>query len=680
MSKVASWFERQKIRNQRFVSVQDLFFGQKKIAYLIYRVKIFNLQTVIRYLFFCFFFIANYTVLIYKLFSIIAIMVLLQWIISSFWWGALECMRSKIRHDFNAHAETTLDITLGSYLYFSFLVTLILLLIFYSLWHHYIFDSSMPDKIQFFILFYCIKISLSLLLNTFHSGAYAITRIIRTPFSILIPDLIGILVIIILYPLFPEEAALFALVIRSLISMVLIYRFVLRMYHFYELNPVFPSNKAFLRWIKKIPLKEFLLAGLSFVMIKQDMVFIILATLFMENSLISNELFIVLFLVNPMFIATTNWAFLFYFDRKRVKGNDFTQMINYYNKSIEKATIFFALIYWFIALLAVALLISLSACRYLILFLPFFIIKAKLADLQIKRFSYNSYIDIIIAGCFLLGSYTALFIANLNILPSYFLALLSLVVMIKFLQKPRFSIKTERYYKLPINLYNFLYKLTELSDQALTIYYITTSADIHIHQEFYVLNKLSDKFVGDNEEICIIDNSHYLFFTLNKNIPSHKLIEAGVGLIKSIEKSSISNHEHLSNLILNRQEVFQKFLPRFSFKNEDIVSADNIKQRFFETFPKGTCFSPQPEFGREAVPMDLEDIRSLYTQAIQYLFYTRIKRYSLYDITVYYSHMTIECIFSIPRKQYPNSALREWQVFLHKQNIFQSLRLLIKPA
>lgn len=668
MSKLRNWFQHQKNNNARFVSVQDLFFGQKKTAYIFYRVKLFNLKNLIHYAFFCFFFISSYKGLSYHSFSIIALLVLIQNALFSFWWGALETMRTRVRHDYYAHDNNQLNQNIGHYLLLSLLVAIALWALGYFIWIMYIKKSNFTFLLQNFILFYFIYSPMMLIVRSFHTGIYAITRIVRTPLSIMIPDLLGLLTLCLLYPILNEHAPLYAIITQSVSGLILQLKFVSRMYEFYDVTPILPRAGDFIKWLIKFPILEFLIAGLSFFCINADIVLIAIITYFMQTGLISNQIFATIFLIHPIIAASTDWAILFYFDRKRVRSNDFKKMITFYDQMVGKAALVFALFYWLIAVIATLLIISPKAAIELILFLPFFIVKSKLADLEIKTFSYNFYFDLLLVNGWFVFVGVIIYFINIPFLYSYFIALLAIVIGIKLLKKPIFKkIEVKNFYKLPISFFSFLHQLTITKELPLTLYYFSFVKNIHSHQKFYILDMIAYKFLRSNEDLCIISDLECLFFTKKRTIHRYALFNASSGLLRSIEKKEIFCLEHLTHLALNRTDFFSKFLPPMPVK---IFSIDEIKQEFFKLFPKGIYFSPEPELGPEAIIMPIEDTRELYIKALGYLFYTYKPIPSDYEINVYYVNNQIEGIFAIIKRDYYTQRISYWHRFLLEQNIW----------
>ncbi len=92
-----SWFLRQKNRADRFSSIQDLLFSDNAKRYIEYRLRLFNLQVIFRFLIHLFLvsflfsgksrFLLLTTILAYAL----------DGTIKSFFWGALEALREKVR-------------------------------------------------------------------------------------------------------------------------------------------------------------------------------------------------------------------------------------------------------------------------------------------------------------------------------------------------------------------------------------------------------------------------------------------------------------------------------------------------------------------------------------------------------------------------------------------------------
>ena len=673
MSKLNHWLKQQQNSNQRFVSLQDLFFSQKKNAYLLYRVKLFNLQYLIHYAFFCTFYVSNYRGMSSRSFSIVALLYLVQKVMINFWWGAIETMRTQVRYDKDAHKTIELELCIGNYLLLSLILAILLLLVNYWVGSLYI-ESTNPDfLVQHFILFFSICLPILLVVKTFHSGIYAITRVIRTPLSIITPDLLGLISLLLLYPMISLQASLYAMIVQSLAGLILQLKFVSRMYRFYDVWPKLPTARQFIRWLKTFPILEFFIAGLSFVFIHADIVLIAIFTFFMQTGMISNQLFAVLFLIHPPITASTEWAILFYFDRKHIRLNDFKKMMTFYDISIGKAASAFAFFYWFIAFMATLLIISPEATLSLIVLLPFFIVKSKLANLEVKAFSYNYYLKLLFVNAWFLFVCAMLFFMGIPLLYDYLIVLTAIVVGIKLLQKPLFKkIRRPIIYKLPITFFSFLHCLNEPSELPLTVYYLSFISSIQQHQKFYILGMIASNFLRNTEELCVISESECVFFTKNRTIHRSDIFSVCSGLIQLIEKKEFFCLEHLRHLALNRIGIFAKLLPPLP---EKLLSTNEIKKLFFNLFPKGIYFFPEPELGPEAKRMPIEDSRELYMKAFNYLFYIQDPRSTAYNIDLYHLNNQIEGIFAIPNREYSEQRIQYWHSFLLAQNLWGCITL-----
>ncbi|MDA7742459.1 hypothetical protein N8865_02475, partial [Francisellaceae bacterium] len=594
--------------------------------------------------------------------------------ITSFWWGALETLRASVRHAFKAKDQKSIDQTLGYYLMFAIIIISTLMLIAIGTWYNQLYSSGIPIIMQWFTLFYIFKVLINLMLRTYHSGAYAITRIVRTPLSVIAPELIGIMTLAVMYPLYPEASALGAMIVRNIVGMILVFKFTNRMYNFYELEPVRHKFKIFFIWIKNFPVLEFLLAGTSFLLIQADIVLIMLATYLMQSSLIPNELFLILFLISPMFTASTSWAFLFYFDRKRVNDPDLSKMMAFYNTVIQKYAIFFAILYWLIALFVSVLLLSSQAYWYLIALLPFFIIKSILGNFQIKSFSERAYIDIILASLFVVLPIAYTYYSHQTLILNYLLCLVGMACATTLLKKPRFkTTEKQKFYKLPINIYKFMNKLVHQleGDKTIYVYLLTLSEQTHVHQRYMILDRISEKHIQELDEICIIDDDHFIMYSVEKNLSRHQLIQASSGLMLNIDKFTLSSKDDM------KEQFMSKKIKDVLFHDVDLKASVNstqdIHKIFFENFPKGIFYTPEPILGPEATSMEIDDIRALTVQIRQYLFHVRKPYYSEYEVTLLYQNNRIEYIFAIKIKDYKGSTRRKWQDYIREQNILYAI-------
>ena len=80
-----------------------------------------------------------------------------------------------------------------------------------------------------FIFIIIFLLALQIPLKTYHSGAYAITRIIHPAHSMIIPEIIGLLLLISLVPYIKQQAIIVGFWTSSILAMSLTYHYSCRM-------------------------------------------------------------------------------------------------------------------------------------------------------------------------------------------------------------------------------------------------------------------------------------------------------------------------------------------------------------------------------------------------------------------------------------------------------------------
>lgn len=676
MKSINQWFAKQKKRNERFVSIQEFFFSNRSFDYVLYRLKILNIQLFIRYLFFCLMIYFLYGNLSNKHFTLIIIVSTIKTLFSKYWWGLLETLRAKVRHGFYAHMNHEVDKEIGAYLVFAILIALVLAMSSYALLSYYEISHHMDLSIHYYFLFSIVSLFLFIILRTYHSGIYALTRIIRTPASVISADMLGIIVLLIFLPEYRHYAWLLAIITRTLLSYFLTWHFSVRMYHFYKITPEWPSSKSFKRWLTHLPLFEMQLSGLSYMVIQSDFILIPIMIYLLKYGLISNQWFVFIYLIYPMVMATSAWSVLFYFDRKKIRGSDFAKVMIYYNDILSRLSPFLAILYWGLACLAMFVFFKSIYLFEMITFLPFFILKAKLSDYLIKRFSYRGYWDILwiycMAGMLFLGIYWI----NLGLFMGFLEALGAMLLLIKLAKRPLFKPQPNlNMFKLPIGFYNFLLKLGHASTHSsVSVYLIMTDNLINANQTYGLLDKISRIFVGHSGEICFYDDRQFLFFTLDRVYHRKDIIKNCYGLARTIKHVYLNDKEAYLNEVANPQGFFSVLFPNDLYHIKNKIPMDSLLANFRKNYPEGIIFHPQPELGHKAYAMPQYEVRSIYIAIIHYLYHTKTVLKSSYEFSCAYSNYRIEYIFAIPKKEVGNKRIERWLKTINVFNLLEATR------
>jgi hypothetical protein len=677
VSRVDRWFFKQQQRNDRFVSIQDLFFSEKQLNYFFYRLRILNLQVLFRYVFFCLILSVLYQQVSFKSFTIVFYASIFKTLISKFWWGALERFRARVRHAYYAHMSRDIDKLIGVYLAFSLLIACIFFFTSNIALYYFNKENYIDYSTKLYLFYLTIIVSLYFLLRTYHSGVYAITRIIRTPISVIGPDLIGILMLFLTLYTYPLYSWIIAVMTRTSISYLLTWHYSSRMYQFYKIEPEYPSKSGLKKFLGSEPgFKQMCLSGLAFMLIQSDIVLLPILLNMLQNQLITNQDFLMIYLALPMFVASGSWAFLFYFDRKRIRGTDFAKMMIFYNDTIIRLSPIMAVLFWLMAFCASTIFFSNHYVWPMISALPFFILKAKLSDGLIKRYSYQGYWDVLILYTGLIILLTLAYIIFSFTFATYVLGMLGYILAIRFIKKPLFSPSPNKgLYKIPVGYFNFLIKLGRACQKPLTVYRVHALEDINLNQTYALLDSISKEFVGPDGEVCFFDDHIFLFFTRNQSLHRNDIIKKCYGLLRHISRIDLSSQEDYIAESKNPNGFFTHLFPPEIFSMNAIPDTTAMLNLFRNKLPHGIIFHPQPELCRLAKPMSQYEVRSVYVSVMQYLYHTRNKHPSSYDFSCIYLGGRVEYIFAIPQNKHSKQQVEEWQKAVSIFNIFQATRL-----
>ena len=109
MKKINRWFKSQAKRSQRFLSIADLLFARKSMAYIYFRLRYFNWLVLIRLSFHLSIFVALHQTLPARNLTQLAGVWSICLIVSSGWWGGLEILRTRIREYYTTKSIVNLE-------------------------------------------------------------------------------------------------------------------------------------------------------------------------------------------------------------------------------------------------------------------------------------------------------------------------------------------------------------------------------------------------------------------------------------------------------------------------------------------------------------------------------------------------------------------------------------------
>ena len=667
------WFSKEKKKSSRFKTLSDFIFGHEIIKYAFFRLRFFLLQFGFSYLIHLVTFYLIYRYFSLKAFSFIAIIWIATMALSSFWWGALEVLRTKIRYAYQANKGSEIEALIGTWLVRSMYIAVVLVLIasglLFKAYLHYTNNLSIFIYVYSAMLLYMSAIRIVVL--TYHSGIYAITRILRPAISLILGNAVACILLMLLWNSLSFYAIVLALVVSQIINSTISFIYVTRMYRFFSIRPKISKKILFGSKVKIMAGWDGVVAGIAALFIHLDSLLVILSFFLLYRDTFSINYFAAIILISPIFRAVYKWAYLFYFDSKRM------HRINYksFQLSFEKQLVIIApvigLVFWLLGSVVMMSFISFSLWKLCLLILPLFIFRSVISYRQIKAFSNFYYGDVIVSGLLLTLSYLSVLLLMSHLILNIMVLLLLLSLTHYYISKNRMKpYNTMQPYNSLMNPYEWLYNCSQLDENVMI--FILKHQYRHTYHIYSFLNSLSLVSKSCNFGMCSIEPSTILLYACDVHVFSNsKLLNASLGRIVSIKKyhCNRTDKEHKKE-ILNK--VMLKYLG--SSKNDIDLTEDNLLEAFKKMFPKGYYLNPYVNYIDNYNEIHVKSIQKILQNSYYYLTrqYSKMIKFS-YILSVLYIDNSISIVFLIPKKSYSKDKVSTWLNSLDALNAHSSV-------
>jgi len=694
MSALESWFLQQQDRQERFSSLSDLMFDESHVQYPIYRLSLFNFKVMTLFI--------THAVLFYYMFQEFSshtftfLISISSWKIffMSLWWGGLETLRTQVRYAYRAKNLQEVNKTIGFWISLSMILCLPLLAA--SGYFVYEIFERLPRRLpiveQLYLLITFVSLVIHLPVSVFHAGIYSFTRIIRPQFSVILSHLLGLSTLMITWPIIGMYAIILAIFIQAITTSCLTYHYTLYMYKLYDLWPEKPKRKEFRKRLLNLPIINFFVGGAANIFIAIDAILIIVFYFFSLGKPQYVLYVQIIYLISPLIRATSDWARLFYFDRKKLEKSRLTLFVQQYDRIVDKVAAFMGFFFGIYSIIACLVLITSDSGLLTLTLMPFFILRAMIANLQVKTFCENRFFDLIVSGIFLVaGIISIAFLEETLFLKSLFLTLL-MVVIYKFLGKTRFpKLEFETMEPNYTNLYAWLANIKHC-DELVEVVHVKIDPHSLIRQKMELIRKLKETFQLTDKQICLYGADSVLFYQPISSaqilLPNTTYAELGKGIINHIEQDLVyTNRNVFDQTGLDYSYIDSPIINHIkerAFVHVDIrnirVSDEEIKSTFSELFPDGVYYDPKRNLGPEAEAPSLETLRKFTSLIWQYLYHKKAKKKSDFDLTVLYDDL-VKVVFLIPKKannEEFGQKLKYWYQYIHANNIKRAVESVIE--
>jgi hypothetical protein len=388
------WLRSQAAREQRVVVLEEGLLGGRLWRYSAYRLRYFFLSYLVESALHAVTVLFLFEHLAWENFRLVVFATAGGAFISAFWWGALEALRGRVRDLHRSAKPHRIEATIAGWLTLALgLSALVLLLgIGWTAWRAADGSLGVADA---FVAALFLRVALDLPVRAYHSGVYAIRRVYKPLAATLAPEFLGLVTILVLWPL----VGLWSVVVGSVLTGALVTALTLvytrRVYHFLGMAPIREAGAETMRGSLGGALREFFVAGTSHAVMALDAL-AVLALLLGAHT--DSTALVVLFLTMPTIRAGAEWARLLYFDLKRLELRLFTNLRRRFERQTLKLAWLLAFIFWLVAAGIATAYYGRDVGGLALALLGFFIARSLLARAQIQAFAEGAYAEVLVTG------------------------------------------------------------------------------------------------------------------------------------------------------------------------------------------------------------------------------------------------------------------------------------------
>lgn len=414
MKDVDAWLERQARRERQVVYLEDALLAGRFWRYARYRLRYFAARYLAAALLH-----AVKVLLLYSIFSRRTFIILLLGeafvgFASSFWWGALEVMRGRVRLLYRRGRAYLIPRELRRWLALSsYPAALALGLSIVWLGWSAAAGGRAFGAAHLYGFALLVRLALQFVTRTYHSGVYALRRVYRPLWAVVAVELAAFGGVLSLWPVLGEWSLPLGSLLATTVGAALTFVYARRVYRFLGLEPSWEWNAATLRPRLRITPGEFFGAGLSYAIMKLDAALVL--GLFDPTALYGPavQLFVLFFVMSPTIQAGFDWAQLFYFDLKRLEARAFGALLAQYRRSLRRLAWMMGVVFWALGSLTATVIYLRSLGEVYWWLAPFFVSRALVAAVQIDAFCARRYGTLLgTASVWLLGFAAAMWIGD----------------------------------------------------------------------------------------------------------------------------------------------------------------------------------------------------------------------------------------------------------------------------
>lgn len=674
MQHINKWLSNKRKSQENFISIQEALLGNSISAYAMYRLRFFSWNMLIVLAIH----LVEFTLLsfIFSRYSFISLVFLraICLLVTGGWWGALEILRTRVRHFHRRRRKDLIRREISCWLTLTALMSLAIFS--YAIISFFIalFATSTVtlDLFQAYQLAILMQVACQLLVRTFHSGIYGLRRVARPFFSISITEFIVLLGAIALWPIWGAASLPAALFVSSLAATGLSVFYTTRTYRLQDVFPLhIPNFTEFRTFLWSVPSMEFFFAMIAGMLMSVDGAVIFIMLLDMGQSLDSQNMGILLFLIAPLIRGGIEWAHLFYFDLKRLHLRLLVKFREKFERQLSHLSFVIGIPFWFISSIIALLYAGKSALPLCMLLLPFFLLITIVAYAQLKLFTHARYLDVIVSSFFVIAPLAAIGPLDFPVAVELILITSGMSIAYYYSRHPRLPIiKSNPAPKVDRGLCAWLSKLRAQKRPVLLhviyINYTEASKNIAIFMELIATSfnmECTLRRVGSSQQILgyqhAIDNNH---------LSKEWLLTHGIGMVEHWMQTAVYQNGHEAIIEICKLPILKSIVKSAWIGQPFVLDKTRLTNEFISQFSEGIVFDPVGKNKGSISTLELSELRRVLIQAELYLIGFQ-NHYLPWSVSALYLNHHIRLIFVIPKASNDAKQIKHWLRKLEEYNL-----------
>ena len=400
MNDVERWFERTARRTRTPVSLYSCLLTGRIGTYFAYRLRYPFLIAIVRFAVH----VAEFFILLSVLGGVAAFTVMVlragSLFVAGGWWGLLEVMRERLRRFARSGDPDASEYEIGHWLVLSALLAVCVTIAGAGLVWALSREGSDPVA-RLYALLIVIELGLDFPLRVLHSGIYATRRVYKPIWSMFLPTLAQLAILVLGFFLYPAAAIIVSIIVSNAIGIWITLHYCLEVYRLMGLRPRLAHNTIRVwQQLPRIPLRlgfETTLAGLS---LRLDAVLVLALIGFYGTNVRTFDLtagltgwqdidaFRFFYLILPLFRSTYDSAGIFYFDLVRLRSSPALRPLQlwFFCRLLMIAPVI-ALFFWSLAAALVIFVLRDVPLSFLFALIPLFVLRSVIGIYQMRLFA-----------------------------------------------------------------------------------------------------------------------------------------------------------------------------------------------------------------------------------------------------------------------------------------------------